>query len=359
MTPLRTIAAWIDGTIEGDGTVLVRDANVWEKAGPGDITFLDKQPNEVDLTRCTASAVIVALNWPGSCDGGPALVRVECPIEAFAHVFKRLRGLEEPPLQGIHPTAVIDPTAQLAPDVAVGAHAYIGKNVRIGERSIIGAGTVVGNDCSIGADCVLHPRVVVYPRTVLGNRVVVHAGAVLGADGFSYRSTSRGVVHIEHLGRLIIEDDVEIGANATIDRGTFEDTRISRGTKIDNLVQIAHNCTIGPNNMIAAQVGIAGSTSTGECVIIGGQAGIKDHLSIGDRVMIAAMAGVIADVDSDTTVIGIPALPEREAYKTYTVFRKLPQVWDDLRDVKKRVRKLEQWSGEGGDDQRCRPRRAG
>ncbi len=361
MIELRTIAAWIDGTIEGDETILISDAKVWAKAGRGDITFWEGRTDE-DLSRCTASAVIVARDWPTPAPDQVALVRVECPIEAFALVLKRIRGLEIHRPEGIHPTAVVDPTAQLAPGVAVGAHAYIGKGVVIGERSVIGAGVVIGDGCMIGADCVLHPRVVLYPRTVLGNRVIVHAGAVLGADGFGYRRTSRGLVHVEHLGQLIVEDDVEIGANATIDRGTFEETRIGRGTKIDNLVQIAHNCRIGPNNLIAAQVGIAGSTTTGRCVMIGGQAGVRDHLTIGDHVTIGAMAGVIASVDSRTTVLGIPAQPEREARKTYTVFRKLPQLWESVRDLTRRVQSLEKPTGvrsRGDDGQLEQRRRAG
>jgi UDP-3-O-[3-hydroxymyristoyl] glucosamine N-acyltransferase len=237
----------------------------------------------------------------------------------------------------IDPLAYIHATAVLAPGVSVGPFAVIGENAVIGPNTVVHAGAVVGRRCRLGVEVVLFPHVVLYDDCVLGNRVVVHANAVIGADGFGYRMQQGRHVKVPQLGWVEIEDDVEIGAATTIDRGTFGPTRIGSGTKIDNLVQIAHNCQIGRHNLLAAQVGIAGSSSTGDYAVLAGQVGVADHLHIGERAVLAAQTGVTKDVPADARMIGFPARPEGPAKRMYVVLDQLPELRKEVRRIKEHL----------------------
>lgn len=221
--------------------------------------------------------------------------------------------------------------------MSVGPFAVVGENSEIGANTTLHAGAVVGRFCKLGDDVVLHPHAVLYDECVLGNRVVIHGNAVIGADGFGYRVQSGRHVKVPQLGWVEIEDDVEVGACTTIDRGTFGPTRIGAGTKIDNLVMIGHNCNIGKHNILCSQVGIAGSTTTGDYVVMAGQVGVADHLTIGDRVTIMAKSGVSGNISGGAQVLGMPALPHREQARIMLTMEKLPEIRKDVNRIKKHL----------------------
>ncbi|MBX9580144.1 MAG: UDP-3-O-(3-hydroxymyristoyl)glucosamine N-acyltransferase, partial [Gemmataceae bacterium] len=256
---------------------------------------------------------------------------------AFAGIVGRLRGRPPAPAGLVDPTAHVHPTARLGPGVSVGPFAVVGEGSEVGPGGVLHAGVVVGRGCRLGADVVLHPRVVLYDDTVLGDRVVVHANAVLGADGFGYRFQDGRHEKVPQLGWVEVEAEVEIGAGSTIDRGTFGPTRIGTGTKIDNLVMIGHNCQIGRHNVLAAQVGVAGSTTTGDYVVMGGQVGVADHVQIGDRAVLAAKTGVIGHVPADARLRGFPARPDGLQKRIWVVQEHLPEMRKDLKRVKERL----------------------
>jgi UDP-3-O-[3-hydroxymyristoyl] glucosamine N-acyltransferase len=239
-------------------------------------------------------------------------------IRALALLFPEAR------VAGVHPSAVVE--GQLGQDVTVGANAVIGAGAVIGDRVWIGEGVIVGPGCVVGDDTRLFPKVVLYPGVLIGRRCRVHAGAVLGADGFSYHPTAHGPVKVPQVGGLVIEDEVEIGANTCIDRAFLTETRIGRGAKLDNLVQIGHNVRLGPACVIAAQVGVAGSTTFGAGVLVGGQAGFTEHLNVGDGARVAAGSGVIRDVPARETWLGVPAMPSRQARRILAALKDLPDL---------------------------------
>jgi len=242
---------------------------------------------------------------------------------------------------GVAKESWISPSAVLADDVSIYPFAYVGEGVRIGSRVVIHPGVCVGREVIIGDDTVLYPNVVVYPLCVIGARVIIHAGAVIGSDGFGFVKEEGRNVKIHQVGAVEIEDDVEVGANSCIDRATFGTTRIKRGVKIDNLVQIAHNVVIGEDSIVVAQVGISGSTTLGRNVTLGGQVGLADHLEVGDNVMVAAQSGVMKDVQSNQIVGGTPALPHRQALRVTSVWTRLPELKRELEELKGRLEKVE------------------
>ena len=267
------------------------------------MTFIENAGYVPMLHQCRAGAVVAPadLAIPGR-----TLIQVADPLMAFVVIAQHLLGKTERQPTGIDRRAVVHATAKIGPEASIGPFVTIGENTNVGKRATIHANVVIGNDCWLGEDVVLHPNVVLYDKCVLGDRVIIHANAVIGADGFGYRFNQGKHVKVPQLGNVVIGNDVEIGAGATIDRGAFQATTIGDGTKIDNLVQIAHNCKIGKHNILAAQVGIAGSATTGNYVMMGGQVGIKDHLTIGDGAVIGAKAGVIHDIPPRTACSAIP-----------------------------------------------------
>lgn len=331
--PIAEIAAHVGGALEGPPDVAIRALAGIEEAGPGDLTFLAHPRYRAALETTGASAILAAPGIP--CPERLAVVRVADPYRALQMVLEWIDP--GPPVveTGVHPTAVVDATAELGADVAVGPCAVVESGARLGARTAIGAGCYVGEAAELGEDCYLHPHAYVGRRCVLGARVVLQPAAVVGSDGFGYAFVDGRYRRIPQLGIVRIGDDVEIGANACIDRATLGVTRIGRGTKIDNLVQVAHNVAIAEDGALAAQSGVAGSARIGNRVRLGGQAGVVGHIRIGDGAQVGAQAGVIGDVAPGVTVSGYPARPHQEAMRAEAALRRLPE-------LARRVRALEQ-----------------
>jgi UDP-3-O-[3-hydroxymyristoyl] glucosamine N-acyltransferase len=266
-----------------------------------------------------------------------AVIEVDDPMAAFLAVRSHLSGGPRARWTGIHPQSSVAPSARIGQDVAIYPFAYVGEDAAIGDGTTLHPGAVIGAGCTLGRDCVIHPNAVLYPNVILGDRVEVHAGTVLGGDGFGYRMMGGRHVKIPHSGRLVVGDDVEVGSNCTIDRATFEATRIGEGTKIDNLVMIGHNNQIGRHNVLCGQVGIAGSCSTGDYVTMAGQAGIKDNTKIGNGVVVGAQAGVHRNVPDGQHVLGSPAIPGREQRRIFQMIARLPEMHRQLRELSAQI----------------------
>jgi UDP-3-O-[3-hydroxymyristoyl] glucosamine N-acyltransferase len=331
---LRQLAELVKGELVGDGDLVIAAARPLKEAGSGDITFVETDRHTAWLMNCRASAAVVPLMLPPN---GIPVIRVADPLEAFVAIVRHLHSRDDALGEGIDPRAAVHPSASVGPGSSILPFATVGEGTVIGARCRLHVGAVVGRHCRLGDDVTLFPYAVLYDGTVLGNRVIVHANAVIGADGFGYRLQNGRHVKVPQLGNVEIGDDVEIGACTTIDRGTFQATRIGEGTKIDNLVQIAHNCQIGRHNMIVAQVGIAGSSSTGDYVIMAGQVGVADHIHVGDRAVLGAQAGIIREIPAGERVLGNPALPEKDQKRVLVTLPKLPQIWRDVQRIKRHL----------------------
>ncbi|MGO9471214.1 MAG: UDP-3-O-(3-hydroxymyristoyl)glucosamine N-acyltransferase [Isosphaeraceae bacterium] len=337
---VEQLAALVRGRLVGDGSVAIRSARPVAEAGPGDITFIESARYNKLLRTSPASAAIVGPHFQvGRNEVGPSLavIEVDDPISAFVAVRSHLIGEQKPRWTGTHPQACVASTARIGANVAIYPFVYVGDDAEIGDGATLFPGAVIGAGCKIGRDCTIHPNAVLYQNVVLGDRVEVHAGSVLGGDGFGYRHSEGRHVKIPHSGRLEIADDVEIGSNCTIDRGTFEATRIGEGTKIDNLVMIGHNNQIGRHNLLCGLVGIAGSCKTGDYVVMAGQAGIKDNTQIGSGVIVGAQAGVHRNVPDGQHVLGSPAIPVREQRRIFQMVERLPEMHRQLRELSARI----------------------
>jgi UDP-3-O-[3-hydroxymyristoyl] glucosamine N-acyltransferase len=340
---VHDLAVLVHGQIHGDGGRIIHAAKALAEAGPDDVTFVENDRNARLLKACPAAAVVA----PASVTArlvefvGPApafsVIEVTDALAAFVAIMQRLHGRPEPPPHGIDPRACVDDSAQIGPDASIFPFAVVGAGTAVGARCRLHAGAVIGRDCRLGDDVILYPHVVLYDGTVVGDRVIVHANAVIGADGFGYRMQDGRHVKTPQFGRVEIGDDVEIGAGATIDRGTFQATRVGAGTKIDNLVQIGHNCQIGRHNLFVSQAGIAGSSSTGDYVVLAGQVGVADHVHIGDRALIGAQSGVPSDVPAGVRVLGAPARPEGEQKRILLSLDRLPALCRDVRRLKRQL----------------------
>jgi UDP-3-O-[3-hydroxymyristoyl] glucosamine N-acyltransferase len=331
---VRQLAEWVQGELLGDPDLAITNARTLAEAGPGDVTFVETEKNLTAWHASRASAAVVPASVPVN---GRPVIRVADPLMAFAAIVQQLRGRPTEVVGSVHPAAFVHPTAKLAPGASVGPFAVIGEGTSIGENALIGAGAIVGRFCKFGRGVAIHPRAVVYDDCVFGDRVTIHSGSVIGADGFGYRNQQGQHVKVPQLGWVEIEDDVEVGACSTIDRGTFGPTRIGAGTKIDNLVMVGHNCQIGKHNVLCGQVGIAGSCTTGDYVVMAGQVGLADHVTIGSRVMIGARSGVAAEIPSDSNVLGAPAVPLQEQKRLLISLKKLPDLRDDVKRIKKHL----------------------
>jgi UDP-3-O-[3-hydroxymyristoyl] glucosamine N-acyltransferase len=332
---LRQLAELIHGQLCGDGTLEIHAARALHEAGPGDVTFIESDRHAPLLKNCRAAAVVVPKDLAV---GGLNVIRIADPLTAFITIVRHLHGARtETVAHGIDPRAAVHPTARIGPDASIFPFAAVGEGSVLGARCRIHSGAFVGRDCRLGDDVTLYPNAVLYDGTVLGHRVIIHANAVIGADGFGYRLQNGRHAKVPQLGHVEIGDDVEIGACTTIDRGTFQATRIGEGTKIDNLVQVAHNCQIGRHNLFVSQVGIAGSSSSGDYVVVAGQVGICDHVHIGSRVVIGAKAGVTKDVADGERLLGAPATPEREQKRILMSLEKLPEMRRDIRKIKQHL----------------------
>jgi UDP-3-O-[3-hydroxymyristoyl] glucosamine N-acyltransferase len=340
---VRQLAELVQGQVHGDGEAVIRAARTLTEAGPEDISFLEHERHARHLKQSRARVAVVPAGVGGRREVLLAgredltLIEVADPLAAFVVLVRHLHGQPEPPAHGIDPLASVHPTAQIGPGASIFPFAVVGEGAVVGARCQLHSGAVVGRRCRLGDDVTLYPHAVLYDDTVLGHRVIVHANAVLGADGFGYRLAEGRHVKVPQLGSVEIGDDVEIGAGTTIDRGTFQVTRIGAGTKIDNLVQIGHNCQIGRHNLLVSQVGIAGSSSTGDYVVMAGQVGVADHVHIGDGALIGARAGVPADVPAGQRMLGTPARPEHDAKRILLSLDRLPELCRDVRRLKQKL----------------------
>lgn len=328
---LRELADFLDGKLEGgsENSTIV-GINTLQDATQDEVSFLANMRYKDALLTSHAAAVLVSSDFSDVEKVKVPLIRVSDPYQAFATL--QLHYHPDPVASGFrHPSAVIDSSAMLAGDVNVGAQAVIGKGVRIASGTIVEAGCVIEDDAVIGEKCRLHTRSIVCHASLLGNRVTLQAGAVIGSDGFGYAWTGSEHKKIPQTGRAVLEDDVEIGANTTIDRGALGDTVIGRGVKLDNQIQVGHNVEIGAYSIMASQVGISGSTKIGKGCQFGGQVGVAGHLHIGDGVQLAAKSGVIGDLKAGQAYAGFPAIPHRSWLKMSALMGKLPEMWKLLK----------------------------
>lgn len=334
---LTEIAALVGGEVVGDGAIVIRGVSGIQEAGDGEITFLANPRYAPFLEKSGASAVITGRDVK---PGKKALIRTDNPSLAFTRVVELLVPRRESSLKGIHPQAVVAKGATIGKDVYLGPCVVIEAGASIGDRCVIHAGSYVGEGARIGDDCLIWPNVSIREQVVIGKRAIIHSGTVVGSDGFGFVTVAGRHHKIPQTGTVVVGDDVEIGANVTIDRARFDRTSIGDGTKIDNLVQIAHNVTIGRNCLIVAQVGISGSTTIGDNVIIAGQAGIVGHITIGDNCVIMAKSGISKDLAAGSVVWGSPSQSADDEKKTIVLTRNLPKLYE-------RVKELEKWKNNG------------
>lgn len=334
---LKELAEWVGGVVVGDGDALITGVAPIEGAQEGEITFVANPKYLPKLNETRASAVIVSKEIRSAPRN---LICVDNPYLAFAKVLQLFhpRSYEA---KGVDPKAWVSPLARLGQDVSIFPFVYVGDRSVIGDRVTLFPGVYVGEDVVIGEDSILYANVSLYPRTRIGKRAVIHSGVVIGSDGFGFVKDGRRNFKIPQVGIVEIGDDVEIGANTTIDRAAMGKTVIGRGVKIDNLVQVAHNVTIGDDSIVVAQVGISGSTRIGQNVTLGGQVGIAGHLKIGDNVMVGAQSGVAQDLPANGAYTGSPAIEHREFLRMALSLPKVPGMRKTLGDLEKRLAKIE------------------
>ena len=338
---VRSLADLVGGTVAGDGgETVVTSISDLRSAQPDQLSFFANAKYEADARASRAAAILV------SPKDAPRFTFTRIVVESPSAAFGTISGLFAPPPirdePGVHPTAVVAPDAVLGEGISIAPHVVVSAGVKIGARTVIGANCFIGEGSSIGADARIYPLVTIRERSVIGARVIIHSGTVIGADGFGYDFDPKTGRHVKiaHTGHVRIDDDVEIGANTTVDRGRFGRTHIAEGVKIDNLVQIAHNVTIGAHSIIVSQTGISGSTSLGRYVTLAGQVGLAGHLNIGDRATITAQSGLNKDVPAGAILAGHHALPIRESLKLEALTRRLPELVERLKALEEKLKSL-------------------
>jgi len=337
---INELAQRIGAVPQGDGTHLITGCAGLVEAGPEHLSFVANPKYLKHLSDSRAGVVVVS---PVDAKQTPdrSLLIAEDPYFAFREAVTVLHGFRQHPSPGVSDLAYVDATATLGRDCAVEPFAFVANGSRIGDRCVIYPHCYIGPNSQIGDECVLYPNVTIYDDSVLGDRVTLHAGTVIGQDGFGY-ATHKGVHHkIPQIGHVVIEDDVELGANCAVDRATVGTTFIGRGTKFSDLIAIGHGTRVGRHNLLVAQVGVAGSATTGDHVVIGGQAGVAGHLRIGDAVQLAAQSGVMNDLDGGEKYGGQPAMPLNQAKRILLSAVKLPALTQTIKDLRKRVGELE------------------
>lgn len=325
--------------LTGSEDTTIRGVSTLEEAQPGDITFLANRKYIRLVDETQASAIIL----PETVSGPERLaqLKVDDSYYAFMLIMQLMYGYRHAPFDGTNPAAKIHPSANIGPNAAIANNVTVCENVVIAENVVIYPGCFIGPDCNVGANVTLYPNVVLYDRTVLGNNVTIHAGSVIGQDGFGY-ATHRGTHHkIPQIGNVVIEDNVEIGANCAVDRATMGSTVIGSGSKLSNLIAVGHGTKIGPHCLLVAQVGVAGSARLGHHVTLGGQAGVVGHITVGHGATVAAKAGVINNVEDGQTLMGAPALPIQEEKRRFLMTGKLSEMKDQLKRLQKRIDELE------------------
>lgn len=333
---VKEIAEFLGAEFSGDGQALIENIRGLDDAGQGDLTFLSNPKYRKKVETTGASAILVSPDVKSD----KTLIYVKDPYIALARVLGLFQKPEEHPV-GISSEAFVAPGAQVAEDAVLYPGVYVGPKAVIGRRAVLYPGVKIGPQAVIGDDSILYYNVSVYRRCLIGKRVIIHAGVVVGSDGFGFANPGRDNFKVPQIGIVQIDDDVEIGANTTIDRAALGRTWIQKGVKIDNLVQIAHNVVIGQNSIIVAQVGISGSTTLGRSVIIGGQAGLVGHINVGDAVMIGARSGISEDVESNQIVSGAPHMPHRQWLRTMAIVGRLPELYKKISSLEKQVRDME------------------
>lgn len=333
------IATVLNGTIEGDPSVVVNNFSKIEEGKPGTLTFLANPKYTHYIYTTEASVVLVNNDFVAEQPIQATLIRC---FNAYAALAILLDIVEKakPKKTGIEPMSYIAPNAKVGEDVYIGAFAYVAEKAKIGNNTQIYPQVYVGENVTIGDNTIIYPGVKIYSNSIIGNNCIIHAGAIIGSDGFGFAPENGVYKKIPQMGIVTIEDDVEIGANTTIDRAVMDATTIHKGVKLDNLIQVAHNVEIGENTVMAAQVGISGSTKVGKHCMIGGQVGLGGHITIGDNVNIGAQSGIISNIKSDAKIIGSPAIPVRDFFKSSVTFPKLPDMYKQLAKLQKEVEDL-------------------
>ncbi len=346
--PLGRIAALVNGTVEGDAATAIHGPGSLEEAESGQIVFVDR-PELLAVGEGSAAAALIVP--PAARTTAKPIIVAEDPRLAFSKVLE-LFAPQPRTYPGVHPTAVVGNSVRIGEGVSVGAHAVIEDNAVLEAGCIIFPLVYVGHEAVVGEQTRIMPHVFVGERVTIGKRTIIHAGAVIGSDGFGYLQTRQGHRKIPQVGTVIIGDDVEIGACSTVDRATVAATRIGNGTKIDDHVHIAHNCVIGDNCLMCGQVGIAGSSTIGDNVVMGGQVGVNDHVRIGDNIVVGAQAGVFGNLDEPGIYSGYPARPHQGQLRVAAASQKLPDILKRLRALEQRLVELEgrdaAESGRGG-----------
>lgn len=339
---LGEIAKHVGGELVGEAGVMITGVCGIKEAQDGEITFVanNKYFSLVQTTK--ASAIIVPLDFPVS---GKTVIRAANPSLAFAQTINLFLENEFKPLKGIHPTAIISDEAVIGKNVNIGPYAVIEANASIGDHSTIYSGCFIGQRTTIGQGCLIYSNVVIREKVTIGNKVIIHSGTVVGSDGFGFVNINGVHEKIPQVGTVIIEDNVEIGANVTVDRARFDKTFIGQGTKIDNLVQIAHNVHIGKNCLIVSQVGISGSVIIEDGVVLAGQVGVAGHLTIGEGSVVTAKSGVNKSIPPKTMVWGIPAKPHLHAKRVNAALQRLPDYVRTIHELKQRIAELEKKAG--------------
>ena len=333
---LGELARLVDAEVLGDD-LLIHDLNCLESAAEGEITFIVRA-NDLEKIAATRASAVIVPEFAENSD--KSQLKVKDPNLAAALIHNLF--CEQPfKAEGIHPAAHIGADCHLPDAVTIGPMAVLGERVRLGERVMIFPGVVIGDDVTVGNDTVLESNVSVLSGCVIGAKVLIHSGAVIGSDGYGYATDSQGN-HVKRpqVGIVRIEDEVEIGANACVDRATFGETVIRRGAKIDNLVQVGHNVIVGENSLLVAQAGIAGSTELGRNVVLGGQVGVSDHVKLGDRVMVGGQSGVISDLPAGAVVSGYPAMPHRQWLRACAAFVRLPALVKEIKALRAGIEEL-------------------
>ena len=335
---LREIAERLDCRLEGDGSIDISGVASLEDAGPGQLTFFANSKYAPLLARTRASAVIAG----DAANGIPgAVLRAPNPYLTFARAVALFADPWRPPA-GIHRLAVVDEDAAIAPDASIGPFVVVGRGARIGARTIVHSHVSVGRFAEIGEDCVIHSHASIRERVRLGNRVILQDGAVIGGDGFGFaRQPDGSHLKIPQIGGVVVEDDVEIGANTTVDRPSVGETRIAAGTKVDNLVQVAHGVRIGRHSLLAAQAGVAGSSVLEDQVTLAGQVGVAGHITVGKGTVATAQTGIPNSVEPGSFISGYPAIQNRDWLKASAVFRKLPELRKLVVELERRLAALE------------------
>jgi len=335
---IKEIARLVGGEICGDGSVCITGIAGIREAGPGDITFVANKKYENLIKSTKASAAVVSKDIA---DSPITLIRVDNPDLAFAQVVDRFAPQQELYQRLVHPSAHIGENVKLGKNISICPNANVMDRASIGDNSIVCSAAYIGHESALGSDCIIYPNVVIRERVTIGNRCIIHSGAVIGADGFGFTTVNGKHRKIPQIGTVVIEDDVEIGANVTIDRARFDTTRIKKGTKIDNLVQIAHNVTIGENSIVISLSAVAGSTRVGNNCIVAGQVGVDGHLNIGNNVVIASRAGVTKNVPDNVVISGFPAQSHDRELRQQVCVRRLPGLIKKIHALEERIEELE------------------